>query len=220
MSSAKKAPSAAPSFVLPKLPYAYDALAPAISADTLKQHHDGHHKKYVDDTNALAAEAGMGGQSLAAIIRATAGKPSMKKLFNAAAQAWNHAFYWRSLSPKATAPEGELKAMIERSFGSLDELLESLRTEAAAHFASGWAWLVEKDGALEIVTTHDAATPLTEAGTKPLLTIDVWEHAYYLDHKRDRAAYLKGVTAERLDWGFAATALAAKDAGDLDLGLE
>lgn len=217
MTAPKRAPAAALSFVLPKLPYAETALAPTISAETLREHHGGHHKKYIDETNRLGAEAGFADMALAELVRAAAGKPALQKLFNNAAQAWNHAFYWRSLSPKATKPAGKLGELVE-SFGGLVKLAGELEAKATAHFGSGWAWLVTKGGALSVETTHDAVTPLTDAGAVPLLTVDVWEHAYYLDHKRDRAGYLKAVIAKHLNWDFAAEVLAAGDAGKVDLG--
>lgn len=216
MSAATKAPPA-PRFKLPPLPYAAAALEPAISAATLTEHHGAHHKKYVDETNRLVAGTAHEGASLVELIRTTAGKDADKKLFNNAAQAWNHAFYWHSLAPKAGKPDGDLAKGLEAAFGSLDKFNAAFVEAATGHFGSGWAWLVAKGGKLAITTTHDAANPLTEEGATPLLVIDLWEHAYYLDRKHDRPAYLKAVVEGHLNWGFAAENLAGKTP---DLGLE
>ncbi len=214
-------------FSLPPLPFAPNALDPAISADTFAQHHDGHHKAYVDKTNELADKAGLGDKSLIEIIRARAdAKPeevskfvSGSELFVNAAQHFNHAFYWQSLAPNGGEPSGDLKAAIDKAFGSVDKLKEEIAAKGAGHFASGWVWLVEQNGALKVISTHDAQTPVIDPGLKPLLTVDVWEHAYYLDHQRARAAYLKAVADKHLNWAFAAKALAAKSLDDLGLGI-
>jgi Fe-Mn family superoxide dismutase len=196
-------------FTLPPLPFARDALAPAISADTFTEHHDGHHQAYVDKLNELAEAAGMADEDLVAIIRQTGGS----SLFNQAAQHFNHAFFWKSLSPDGGAPTGRLAARIEKDFGSVEALGEKLVEVGAAHFASGWVWLVEKGGRLEVIDTHDAGTPVESEGVLPLLTIDVWEHAYYLDHQKDRKAFLEAVVAEHLNWAFAGETF---EAGELD----
>lgn len=187
---------------LMELPYAADALAPVISPDTLTVHHGKHHKAYVDKTNALAAEAGLADADLEVIIR-TAAKDDHAKLFNQAAQVWNHGFYWMSLSPKPSAPGAELAERIKADFGSHDDFVEQFTTAATDHFGSGWAWLnAGTTGKLKIETTHDADCPVTGRSV-PLLTVDVWEHAYYLDRKNDRKAYVQAVVAERLNWDFA-----------------
>lgn len=187
-------------FSLIDLPYAADALEPAISAETLSFHHGKHHNAYVEKTNAAIAGGELEGKSLEAIISASRGnKPG---LFNNAAQVWNHGFYWHSLAPEAGAPSGDLAEKIVASFGSLDGLKKELATAGAGHFASGWVWLVAKDGALSVEETHDAET-LADGDANPLMVIDVWEHAYYLDHQNARPAYLSAVI-ERLNWGFAA----------------
>ena len=214
MSAAKKAASPR-TFKLPPLPFKASALEPAISEATLIEHHDFHHKKYIDETNKLVAGTGHEGLSLAELVRAVAGKSESAKLFNNAAQAWNHAFYWQSLSPKAGKPTGDLAKRIDADFGSLEALNEKLIAEGTNHFASGWAWLVQHGDKLAVISTHDAASPLTMDATTPLLVVDVWEHAYYLDRKHDRPAYLKAVVAQHLNWDFAAAILATGTIPDL-----
>ena len=177
---------------LPELPYPVDGLEPYISARTLQAHHGKHHRAYVDRTNALA---GGGGGSLEEIVVRAAGDSAKKVLFNNAAQAWNHAFYWRSLRRKgAPAP---------REFA---KWADALKTAALGHFGSGWVWLVRDGGDLKVVTTANADTPLVH-GLVPLLVIDVWEHAYYLDHQERRAEYVSAVVDYLLDWDFAAANL-------------
>jgi Fe-Mn family superoxide dismutase len=192
-------------FELIPLPYASETLAPAISAETLSFHHGKHHKAYLDKTNAAIAGTDLDGEDLETVIARARG--SDQGLFNNAAQSWNHGFYWHSLSPEARQPSDELAAKIESAFGSLDALKGQLADRGAGHFASGWVWLAEKDGALSIEETHDGDT-LADSGFNPLLTIDVWEHAYYLDHQNQRPAYLKAVIGEHLNWEFAAENLA------------
>ena len=191
------------------LPYADDALAPAISADTLQTHHGKHHKTYIDKTNAAAAALGMGDASLEEIIAGAKDKGD-KPTFNNAAQAWNHGFYWHSLTPKGGKPGGALASAIERDFGSIAKLGEELQARGEKHFASGWVWLAEAAGKLTVEETHDGET-LALGGKKPLLTIDLWEHSYYLDHKNERPKYLKAVIAGLLNWDFAASNLAADE---------
>lgn len=191
---------------LPPLPYADDALAPAISATTLQTHHGKHHKAYVDKTNAAIDGTDLAGASLEQIIAAADAKGD-KGLFNNAAQSWNHAFYWNSMSPDAATPTGELAAAIDAAFGSLDKLKAELAAQGTAHFASGWVWLVSRGGKLAVEQTHDAATFAT-GDAKPLLVIDLWEHAYYLDHKNLRPDYLKAVIEKHVNWTFAAENLA------------
>ena len=191
------------------LPYAEDALAPAISAETLRTHHGKHHAAYIEKTNAAAAEMGMADASLEEII-AAAKQAADKSAYDNAAQAWNHGFYWHSLSPTGDMPSGVLAAAIERDFGSLAELCEQLRTRGEKHFASGWVWLASAGGKLSVEETHDGDT-LALGAKKPLLTIDLWEHAYYLDHKNERPKYLKAVIGGHLAWDFAARNLAANE---------
>lgn len=192
-------------FELIPLPYADDALAPAVSAQTLSFHHGKHHKAYIDKTNAAIDGTDLAGQSLEAVIAVARG--TNQGLFNNAAQSWNHGFYWHSLSADSGAPSDELAAMIDAAFGSLEALKEQLAARGAGHFASGWVWLAEKDGKLSIEETHDGDT-LADSGFNPLLTIDVWEHAYYLDHQNARPAYLDAVIGGKLNWAFASDNLA------------
>ncbi|HQS97316.1 MAG: superoxide dismutase [Fe] [Novosphingobium sp. 16-62-11] len=192
--------------ILPPLPYADTALEPTISATTLQTHHGKHHKAYVDKTNAAVEGTDLADASLEEIITAAEAKGD-KGLFNNSAQSWNHAFYWNSMTAETSAPEGELATAIDSAFGSLEKLQEELASQGAAHFASGWVWLVSKGGKLAVEQTHDAATFGT-GDAKPLLVIDLWEHAYYLDHKNLRPAYLKAVIEKHLNWAFAAENLA------------
>jgi Fe-Mn family superoxide dismutase len=214
-------------FTLPPLPYAPDALAPALSAATFAEHHGGHHKAYVDKLNQLAGEEGMADASLIAIIRETADadpeeiseQVSAGDIFVHAAQHFNHCFYWKSLAPEGGAPQGELLAAIERDFGSVDALLGAMVEAGMDHFASGWLWLVADGDELVLMGCHDAQTRVIEEGLKPLLVIDLWEHAYYIDHRRQRKAYLEAVTKRHLNWEFAADAYAAAGPEELDLGI-
>ncbi|MFN7399109.1 MAG: superoxide dismutase [Sandaracinobacter sp.] len=215
-------------FTLPPLPFDPRSLAPAISAETFAQHHAGHHQAYVDKLNMLADAEGMETASLLQIIRETADadpeevseQVSSSDIFVHAAQHFNHAFYWRSLTPAGSTPQGELLTAIQRDFGSLDALLKAMVEEGTDHFASGWLWLVSDEGELSLMACHDAQTPVIEEGLQPLLVIDLWEHAYYLDHQRARKAYLEAVTAGHLDWDFAAEAYAVASVEELDLGIE
>ncbi|HEY6511336.1 MAG TPA: superoxide dismutase [Burkholderiaceae bacterium] len=192
---------------LPRLNYTFDALEPHISNTTLKTHHGKHHKAYVDKTNKLIADTPLAGASLEEIVRHAAQRraheSAMNKLFNQAAQAWNHAFYWRSLRPPSNAkPQGALADAIRGSFGSQAQLEEALKTAAVEQFASGWAWLVLDGRTLRVTTTHDADTPMVH-GQRPLLAIDVWEHAYYLDYHEKRPEHVTAVIGRLLDWDFA-----------------
>ena len=191
------------------LPYAKDALAPAISADTLQTHYGKHHRTYIDKTNDAATAMGLSDAPLEQII-AAAKKAGDKPAFNNAAQAWNHGFYWHSLAPAGGKPGGALAAAIDRDFGSLTNLCAELQARGEKHFASGWVWLAVADGGLTIEETHDGETLALDA-KKPLLTIDVWEHAYYLDYKNERPKHLKAVIAGLLNWEFAASNLAARE---------
>ena len=188
-------------FQLIPLPYDDNALDPAISAETLSYHYGKHHQAYIDKMNAAIDGTDHADQPMEAIIAAARG--SNQGLFNNAAQSWNHAFYWRSMTGKSTAPSGDLAAKINEAFGSLDALKDALKSRGAGHFASGWVWLAEKDGKLSIEETHDGDT-LADSEFNPLLTIDVWEHAYYLDHQNKRPAYLDAVVDGKLNWAFAA----------------
>lgn len=192
-------------FTLIDLPFDSEALAPAISAETFSYHHGKHHKAYVDKTNAAIDGTAHADASLEAII--TASRGSDKGLFNNSAQVWNHGFFWHSLAPATSGPSGDLADLIDSSFGSLDALKEELKSKGAGHFASGWVWLIEKGGALQVADTHDAET-LADSGANPLLVIDLWEHAYYLDHQNARPSYLDAVVEGHLNWDFAADNLA------------
>jgi Fe-Mn family superoxide dismutase len=176
------------SFTLPALPYSKDALTPHISAETLDFHHGKHHAAYVTKLNELvAADSALAGKSLEDLVRTTSGA-----VFNQAAQVWNHTFYWNSMKPQGGGePAGKLRTAIEQAFGSVSGFKEKLSTAAVGQFGSGWAWLV-KDGSgrLEVVQTANAGCPLTE-GKTPLLTCDVWEHAYYIDYRNARAKYVE-----------------------------
>jgi Fe-Mn family superoxide dismutase len=183
-------------FSLPPLPYAEDALAPVISAETLKLHHGKHHKKYVDTMNQLLEKEQLQASSLEEVVRRAKGK-----LFNNAAQAWNHDFYWHSLSPKRRRPAGALLHRLEKDFGSYDGFAGKFAAAANGQFGSGWAWLVENDGKLEVTATGNADTPMAH-GHKCLLTVDVWEHAYYVDYRNERERYVSAIL-ERLNWEFA-----------------
>lgn len=198
--------SAALSMELPSLPYPDDALEPVISARTISFHYGKHHKGYFDNLNKLIAETPRAGLSLEQIIAETAGKPDQTSLFNNAAQTWNHTLFWKSLSPKGGGePPASLKQRIEASFGSLDACKKAWAEAAATQFGSGWAWLSQQpDGRLAITKTSNADTPLTQ-GMRPLLVVDVWEHAYYLDYQNRRADYVAAVLDKLINWEFAAS---------------
>jgi Fe-Mn family superoxide dismutase len=185
---------------LPALPYAYDGLEPAISEVTMRTHHDKHHARYVELTNGLLAETPTAGSTLEEIVT-KAWLRSARKLFNNAAQAWNHGFFWRCMSPKPAGPSGELALALERTFDG--EARAKFIAEGLAHFGSGWVWLASNQGTPSILSTHDADTVVRMAGLTPLLVCDLWEHAYYLDHKNDRGAYLEAWWDRLADWSFA-----------------
>ena len=190
--------------VLPPLPYAENALGPVISTNTIGFHYGKHHKGYVDTLNKLIAGTELSNHSLEKLIAETAGKADKVAIFDNAAQTWNHTFYWRSLRPKGGGePPAALKQRIEASFGNLDACKKELATAATTEFGSGWAWLVLEADKLKVVKTANAETPLTK-GVKPLLTIDVWEHAYYLDYQNRRADDVNAVLDKLINWGFAA----------------
>ncbi|WP_417448882.1 superoxide dismutase [Kordiimonas sp.] len=194
------------SFELPKLPYAQDALEPHISAETLGFHHGKHHNAYVTNLNGLVEGTEFEGKSLEQIMIATAGKSDKAGIFNNAAQVWNHTFYWHSMSPNGGGePTGELAEKIKADFGSFSDFVDAFKKAGATQFGSGWAWLVVgKDGKLDVVKTPNAECPLTD-GLKPLLTMDVWEHAYYLDYQNRRPDYIDTFLGKLVNWQFAAT---------------
>jgi Fe-Mn family superoxide dismutase len=197
-------------FILPKLAYDYSALEPTMSADTLHTHHDKHHKAYVEKTNELAQKAGLDGRALEDVVR-EAQRKGDAKLFHNAAQAWNHAFFWRCMTPKAGAATGALKTAIDQAFGGLDAFKDAFVEEGVNHFGSGWVWLAASSEGLKVVSTHDADDTLIKDGLFPLLVCDLWEHAYYLDYKNDRKAFLKRWLDEVANWDFAERQLAASN---------
>ncbi|MEO7655253.1 MAG: superoxide dismutase [Sphingomicrobium sp.] len=198
-------------FILPDLPYAKDALDPVMSAETLEFHHGKHHQAYVDKTNELlAGDESLSGASLARVIRTTK-RDGHAKLFNNAAQLWNHSFFWQCLAPaQGQKPDGKLLKLIEDSFGSTAAMLAKFQDEAINHFASGWAWLVLDRGNLRITSLHDADTPVAHEGMAPLLTLDVWEHAYYIDYRNARPKFAEAVLGQIVDWDFVARNLDGK----------
>ncbi len=190
--------------VLPPLPYAETELAPVISANTIGFHYGKHHKGYVDTLNKLTAGTKLAGHSLEELVAETASQADKVAIFNNAAQTWNRNFYWRSLRPGGGgAPPAAMKQRIDASFGNLDACKKELAIAATTQFGSGWAWLVLEAGKLKVIKTGNAETPLTK-GVKPLLAIDVWEHAYYLDYQNRRADYVNAVLDKLINWGFAA----------------
>lgn len=195
-------------FKLSPLPYAEDALAPTISANTISFHYGKHHAAYVKTLNELVEGTKFADMKLEEIVRATATSEDAKekKVFNNAGQVWNHDFYWRSLTPKQSKPSGKLKAAIEE-FGGEDKVIEGLAKAGAEQFGSGWAWLISKNGKLAIEKTPNAVDPMSK-GVNALLTVDVWEHAYYLDYQNARPKYLEAVLKNLLNWDFAAENLA------------
>ena len=196
-------------FTLPPLPYSEGALAPVISANTIGFHYGKHHKTYVDTLNKLVAGTEFEGQSLEAIIRATAGQADKAPIFNNAAQVWNHTFYWNSLKAGGGGkPPSAIAGKLDAAFGDYDKFKAALVDAALKQFGSGWAWLVADGSALAIVKTANAEVPFTK-GQKPLLTIDVWEHAYSLDYQNKRVDYANAVIDKLLNWDFAAKNLAA-----------
>jgi superoxide dismutase, Fe-Mn family len=195
-------------FELPSLPWSADAFDPYISAKTISFHHGQHHAAYVSKLNAAIEGTALAEKSLEEIIRETANDSSRKGIFNNAAQTWNHTFFWNSMKPGGGGePTGELKKRIEESFGSFDNFKEEFSTKAATQFGSGWVWLVEKGGKLEITQTCGARTPIAGDST-PLLTLDVWEHAYYLDHQNRRPDFIAAFLNNLINWDFAANNLA------------
>lgn len=194
---------AAETIVLPPLPYADSALEPVITAHTIGFHYGKHHKGYVDTLIKLVTETEYAGFPLEKIIASTAGVPEKAAIFNNAAQVWNHTFYWQSLTPKGGGePPAALKQKIDASFGSVDACRKEIVAAAVSQFGSGWAWLVLDGDKLKVVKTANADNPL-KAGVKPLLTVDVWEHAYYLDYQNRRADHIAAVLDKLINWEFA-----------------
>jgi len=200
LSAASQAPSA---ISLPPLPYPQNALAPAISENTLSFHYGKHHQTYVNNVNKMIAGTELEKASLEEIIKRTAGRADQAGLFNNAAQVFNHTFYWNSMKPGGGGePQGKIADKIKESFGSYQKFVEVFSNAAATQFGSGWAWLVLDNGKLQVVKTSNAETPITTSA-KPLITIDVWEHAYYLDYQNRRADYIKAYVEKLLNWDFA-----------------
>jgi superoxide dismutase, Fe-Mn family len=204
-----KAKAAATVFAPLPLPFAENGLEPVISAKTLRLHYGKHYKGYVDALNQLVVGTPFADMSLKQLVLSTAGEPEHAPIFHNAAQAWNHEFYWRSLSPRGGGfPSHALKVRVDSTFGDLEALKQELSTAATTQFGSGWAWLVLDGAKLRVVNTDNAGNPLTEH-MKPLLVIDVWEHAYYLDFQNRRADYVKEVIEKLINWEFAAENLGA-----------
>ncbi len=198
-------------FDLPELPYEQDALEPVISADTMQFHHGKHHAKYVETLNSLLKEMGLAERDLESLILAAkdADDPAMTKLFNNAAQTWNHTFFWHAMSDNRAAPGPALAEAIQRTFGGPDKLADEFVKQGGAHFGSGWVWLGAKDGSLTVFTTHDADDTVACGNVTPLLVCDLWEHAYYLDYQNDRAAFLKAWFEALPNWSLADRQFAA-----------
>ena len=191
------------SIALPDLPYKEDALAPHISSRTLDFHHGKHHHTYVTNLNKLLEGTAWMGEPLESIIQKTVSITDKAGLFNNAAQVWNHTFYWHSMKPGGGgAPAGDVAKKIKSDFGGYDGFAQKLKDAALAQFGSGWAWLVLKNGKLEVMKTSNADTPIAH-GLKPLLTVDVWEHAYYLDYQNRRGDYLDSFIKNLINWDFA-----------------
>lgn len=187
---------------LPDLPFKKNSLAPHISEQTIEFHYGKHHKAYVDKTNTLIEGTDLAGKDLETIIKKTANDGAKAGIFNNAAQVWNHSFYWNCIKPGGGgAPVGAIAEKINADFGSFEKFAEQLKDAGVAQFGSGWVWLVQKEGRLEIMKTANADTPVAH-GHKPLLTIDVWEHAYYLDYQNRRPDYLSTFIQHLVNWDF------------------
>jgi len=195
------------SYELPALPYGYEALAPYISKETLEFHHDKHHAAYVNNFNAAVKGTEEDHKSLEEVIISLAGNSAKAGVFNNAAQAWNHTFYWNSIKPNGGGlPSGELADKIVADFGSFDSFVEEFKKAGATQFGSGWAWLVLDQGTLKVTKTSNADNPMT-SGQIPLLTMDVWEHAYYLDYQNKRPSYMDTFVEKLINWNFVAANL-------------
>ena len=203
-------------FDLPDLPYAKDALAPHMSAETLEFHHGKHHRAYVKKTNELLEDKPLAGASLVEVVRDSK-RSGDAKLFNNSAQLWNHSFFWQCLAPaQGQQPSGKLAQLIDAGFGGAEALLQRLGDEAVNHFSNGWAWLLLDRGTLRIETLHDADTPLVHDGMVPLFTLDVWEHAYYIDYRNQRPKFTTAVLSNIVNWDFVAQNLDGKGAERAD----
>ncbi|HYG27475.1 MAG TPA: superoxide dismutase [Caulobacteraceae bacterium] len=191
-------------FTLPPLPYAQGALEPFISARTMEFHHGKHHKAYVDTTNRLVAGTALEGADLVEVVR-RAKASGDDRLRNQAGQVWNHSFFWQCMAPGGGGePSGELAERIARDFGGFDAFAQAFSKEATSHFASGWGWLVLRGERLEVTSLHDGDSPVAHDDIRPVLTVDVWEHAYYLDYQNQRASFVEAFLKNLVDWDFAA----------------
>lgn len=187
-------------FDLPPLPYEMNALEPYISERTMEFHYGKHHKAYVDNLNKLIKDTEFENMPLEKIIQSTYNRPEFTGIFNNAAQAWNHTFFWNSMTPNGGGkPEGEMLKKIEKDFGSYENFRTKFKTAATTQFGSGWAWLVEKDGKLAVMKTSNADTPIAQ-GLKPIVTVDVWEHAYYLDYQNRRPDFVDSFLDHLVKW--------------------
>jgi superoxide dismutase, Fe-Mn family len=195
-------------FSLPSLPWSESALSPVISKSTIEFHYGKHHAAYVESLNGLVSGTDMADMPLVDLIRSVRDDSDKQGVFNNAAQVWNHTFLWDSLSPQATSPSQALLDKLNDTFGGIEEFQSQFAKAAAGQFGSGWAWLTLDDGKLAIETTPNAQTPMAE-GRACLLTVDVWEHAYYLDYQNRRPDYLKAVVEKLLNWRFASDRFAA-----------
>lgn len=202
-------------FKLPDLPYDAGALEPHISRTTMETHHGKHHAAYIKNMNAILAERADAPKALEDVVQ-LAVREGNKKLFNNAAQAWNHGFFWQSLTPEAQGgPSGDLKSAIEKAFGSISSFNDEAKAKGVGHFASGWLWLVsDKNGAVSLTDLHDADTPITDASLTPLLVCDLWEHAYYLDYKNERPRFVEAFLSTLANWRFAESQYAAARSGN------
>jgi Fe-Mn family superoxide dismutase len=204
-------------FQLPELPFAKHALAPHMSAETLEYHHGKHHRTYVEKSNDLIGEMpALAGASLVKVVKAAHAKGETK-LFNNSAQLWNHNFFWQCLAPaQGQKPSGKLLALMEQEFGDTATMLKTLAEEGANHFSNGWAWLLLDRGKLKIASLHDADTPLVHDGMTPLFTLDVWEHAYYIDYRNERPKFAEAVLSNIVNWDFVAQNLDGQGAKRAD----
>ncbi len=190
-------------FTLPKLPYSEDALEPYISAETMKLHYGKHHKSYIDKLNTELMGDALEGLALEDVVAQSHGLAMRQTIFNNAAQAWNHDFFWKSMTPDGGGiPNGDLKVMIEHDIGDGDAFATAFRKAADGHFGSGWVWLVVTEGVISIMTTHDADLPIGH-GRSPLICCDLWEHAYYLDYQNKRADFVRVFLDKLVNWDFA-----------------
>jgi Fe-Mn family superoxide dismutase len=196
-------------FTLPPLPWARGALEPVISRRTIELHYGKHHRGYVDKLNELVAGTPFAGLTLHEVVKRAHGDPAQAQIFDNAGQALNHAFYWESLTPHGGKPPVEMQRLLDRDIGGYAKFVAEFTKAATGQFGSGWAWLVADGESLRIVTTSNAETPIVD-GLMPLLTVDVWEHAYYLDYQNAREKHVKAVVEKRLNWEFAAESLARR----------